>query len=332
EKEIVESAEWDSRINEILEKIKCLKKGSISQPNACGAGRETSTPIRARRSTEDIHELASNGNVFNRSSASTASNGGMRLPKLNLPRYNGDVTRYTSFWQSFESSIHNNDTISPVNKLNYLVNLLEGPAHRALAGLELTEENYQNAIETLKSRFGNKQMIITSHMQALLKLQNSPNDKVSQLRYIYDNINIHVRGLKSLGMSEEKYGSLLVPIIMSRMPREITLQVARKITEEVWPIREILEIVRKEIEAREISDSVESSEKRQEKTAPKPNCQQGTTRSFIAKQNNAIQCYFCGKNHVSSNCDEITDVRERKKILINSKRCFHCLKTGHIGK
>ncbi len=141
EKEIVESAEWDSRINEILEKIKCLKKGSISQPNACGAGRETSTPIRARRSTEDDHELASNGNVFNQSSASTASNGGMRLPKLNLPRYNGDVTRYTSFWQRFESSIYNNDTISPVNKLNYLVNLLGETLHRTLAGLELTEEN-----------------------------------------------------------------------------------------------------------------------------------------------------------------------------------------------
>ena len=94
-----------------------------------------------------------------------------------------------------------------------------------------------------------------------------------------------------------------------------------------------MDIVRKEIEAREISDSVESNDKRQEKnTNLRSNSQQGTTRSFVAKQTNVIQCYFCGRNHVSSNCDEIVDVQERKKILINSKRCFHCLKTGHISK
>ncbi len=46
-----------------------------------------------------------------------------------------------------------------------------------------------------------------------------------------------------MGMSPESYGSLLVPIIMSRMPREITLQVARKTTKDVWPIIEILEIL-----------------------------------------------------------------------------------------
>ncbi len=51
------------------------------------------------------------------------------------------------------------------------------------------------------------------------------------------------------------------------MPREITLQNARKITEEVWPIKEILEIVSKDIKAREISDDVESNERKQEKTA-----------------------------------------------------------------
>ena len=49
-------------------------------------------------------------------------------------------------------------------------------------------------------------------------------------------------------MSSANYGRLLVPILMARMPREITLHVARKTTEEIWPIKEILEIVRKEID------------------------------------------------------------------------------------
>ena len=103
--------------------------------------------------------------------------------------------------------------------------MLEGPAHRVVAGLELTEENYEHAIETLKLRFGKKQSIVSAHMQTLLKLQECPSEKVSQLRYIYDKINVHVRGLESLGMSQESYGGLLIPIIMQRMPNEITIQV-----------------------------------------------------------------------------------------------------------
>ena len=100
EKEIIESTEWDSRLNEILEKIKYVKNGSFAQPNASGVGRETSTPTRAHGSTGIAQDLPPNGNidnVLNRSGISTASNGGMRLPKLTLPRYNGDITRFSSF-------------------------------------------------------------------------------------------------------------------------------------------------------------------------------------------------------------------------------------------
>ena len=71
----------------------------------------------------------------------------------------------------------------------------------------------------MKSRFGKKQSIINAHMNSLLKLKEWPNDSVDQLRKIYDGINVHVRGLVSLGMPAESYGNLLIPIIMCRMPR-----------------------------------------------------------------------------------------------------------------
>jgi len=73
----------------------------------------------------------------------------VRLPKINLPIFNGDTTRFQSFWQSFKWSIDENTTISEVHKMNYLVSLLEGPAYKALQGFEMTEENYDLTKETL---------------------------------------------------------------------------------------------------------------------------------------------------------------------------------------
>ncbi len=59
--------------------------------------------------------------------------------------------------------------------MNYLISLLEGPAYRNVAGLDLTEGNHKNASETLQDRFGNKQKLISAHMQALMQLQECPN-------------------------------------------------------------------------------------------------------------------------------------------------------------
>ena len=269
-------------------------------------------------------------NDLNSSGISTGS-ASIRLPKITLPRFNGDIARFMAFWQSFENAIDKNEGIAAIDKLNYLVNLLEGPAYRAISGLELTGANYANAVQILKTRFGNKQQIISTHMQALLGLQNSPSATVKQLRFIYDNINIHVRGLDALGMSFSSYGSLLVPILMSKMPREVTLQVARKTTEEVWPIDEIMDIVRREIEAMELSDSIRPMEKKFERPS-RPKSPQGTTKSFLTKGEKTLSCVFCGQSHMSSSCETVQDVKDRKKVLLDSKRCFSCLKPGHVTK
>ena len=70
-------------------------------------------------------------------------------------------------------------------------------------------------------------------MDELIKLQPSHNDRPASLRYIYDRITVHVPGLASLRISTEQYGSLLIPVVMSKLPNEIQLEVARNSTEEI---------------------------------------------------------------------------------------------------
>ncbi len=86
-------------------------------------------------------------------------------------------------------------------------------------------------------------------------------------------------------MSTETYGSLLIPIILQKMPREVTIQLVRKATEEIWPIKEILEIILREIEAREMGISVAAVEKKLPKQTVKPKQPQFTAQSFLAKGN-----------------------------------------------
>ena len=91
--------------------------------------------------------------------------------KLILPKFKGDVTSYRSFWEIFESTVHNNMQLTIIDKFNYLVSLLEGAALCSIKELAITEENYPAALDVLHERFGNSQQIISAHMDELLKLQ-----------------------------------------------------------------------------------------------------------------------------------------------------------------
>ena len=76
------------------------------------------------------------------------------------------------FWESFEAAVHTNTHLMPVEKFNYLNSVVEGAAQEAIAGLSLTAANYEQAVTTLKKRFGNKQKIINKHtcMHAMLNI------------------------------------------------------------------------------------------------------------------------------------------------------------------
>ena len=90
-------------------------------------------------------------------------------------------------------------------------------------------------------------------MDEIIKLQPSHNDRPASLGYVFDQISVHVRGLASLEISTEQYGSLLIPVVMSKLPNEIRLQVAHTTTDEIWKIEELLQTIKKEVEARETS-------------------------------------------------------------------------------
>ena len=93
-------------------------------------------------------------------------------------------------------------------------------------------------------------------MEELVKIPCSANDRPQALRYIYDQITVHIRGLATLGIGSTQYGSLLIPIIMSKLPGEIRLRVARETKDDVWSLDDLMQVIQAEVEAREASEGV----------------------------------------------------------------------------
>ena len=110
-------------------------------------------------------------------------------PKLTLNKFEGDITTWTSFWDAYESAVHNNAALSDVDKFTYLKSLVGRSAKDAIEGLPLTVANYKEAVSILQKRFGNKQLIISRHMDILLSVEAvTVIQDVSALRRMYDKI------------------------------------------------------------------------------------------------------------------------------------------------
>lgn len=71
------------------------------------------------------------------------------LPKLQIPTFAGETSTWTSFWDHFAATIHNNPELPKIEKFKYLLSYLTGAARRAVECITLAEHNYDRIIAIL---------------------------------------------------------------------------------------------------------------------------------------------------------------------------------------
>ena len=153
----------------------------------------------------------------------------MKLPSLQVGEYNGSLLTWSLFWDKFDVAIHSRKDLSDIQKYTYLKSYLVGEAKNAILGVSYDKDNYEKAIEVLKSRFGNKQLRISAHMKELQNVQGVQNiGDVSGLRRMYDCLETNITSLKVLSVDVSTYGSLLISIIYERIPKDLQIKISLK--------------------------------------------------------------------------------------------------------
>ena len=115
----------------------------------------------------------------------------------------------------------------------------------SINGLSLSSSNYNEAVELLKQRYGNTQMLINAHMKKFVKLPVIKNNNdINDLRLLYDQIESSVGNLKSLNVDSSGYGTLLVSLINDKLPFHLRQCIAKKFDNEVWDLSEMLKILK----------------------------------------------------------------------------------------
>ncbi|KAH6930913.1 hypothetical protein HPB50_020820 [Hyalomma asiaticum] len=160
------------------------------------------------------NSLADGAQIRNVAPARTTAQVQIQLQKTRLPKLE---------LKKFDAAIHKNHELSDIDRFNYLKSLLSGEAKEAIAGLQAMAECYADAIEILEQRFGNPAALIRAHRpQGVIDLKPVTSAmNVRELRRLFNNLQVHMRGLKALGVGEDSYSTMLYHVLLRALPQEM---------------------------------------------------------------------------------------------------------------
>ncbi|KRZ82480.1 hypothetical protein T08_2000 [Trichinella sp. T8] len=142
----------------------------------------------------------------------------VRLPKLEIKKFNGEYHD----WQR-----HRSIQIELCRRLRN--SIIYDHAETAFRGLILNAVNYETALTILNEKYGNSQLLIEEHLKSLQNLPVITNQwDLKRLEKFVSDMEINIRGLETLKTPTVVYQAVLMPLILSRLPREISLEWKRQ--------------------------------------------------------------------------------------------------------
>ena len=231
-----------------------------------------------------------------------------KLPELQLRKFNGKPRKFQEFWDSFHASVYSNPILSDALKLEYLKAQCEGTAYQVVAGFELSDANYKTVVDILKGRFGQRQTILGSYIDALLSINTlGRHADIADVRKFYDIVEAHFRRLQALGVDRKSYSIILVNTIQKKLPEETKLILSRKMNESCCEndleLFDLLNYLRIEIEAREKCAPGKKEINKAKVGYP--------IAAALTTWSSKATCTFCKGAHNTSECHVVTDIRER---------------------
>ncbi|XP_029169628.1 uncharacterized protein LOC114939494 [Nylanderia fulva] len=238
-----------------------------------------------------------------------------RLPRIDLPKFNGIPSEWLSFKDLFTSLVLNNPTLGSVEKLQYLKTSLIGSAAHLLKNTTLTANNFQKAWEALISFYENKRLLVNAALHSLLSLKRMTKESSSEMEQLY---TMHC------------WDDFLVFVAVQRLDSESVRAWEQHLGSSKEPptwtqFTEFLFTRLHSLQAFEKSRGGKNPLQSQQQTIKTH--YQGRTKDSNA--NNINSCSICSAKHYTTSCPQYINktIQQRLAIVSKHKLCYNCL--GH---
>ncbi|XP_038131095.1 uncharacterized protein LOC119776626 [Cyprinodon tularosa] len=282
----------------------------------------------------------------------------LRLPPTDMIKFDGDPLQYWKFMRLFTAMV-DKESVSAEEKLTRLHQYTEGKARDAISHCLYNPNpslGFKEALERLKSRFGNPHSISQAWVEKVLNFKEIRDNM--QLRSFADQLRGCKDTLAAMKCEDELSGRRTLVEIISKLPSDLRAKWLNKnydIAKEgrLPKLDDVVSFVETEAEKR--SDPVFGgliSYKNQEKsnnfTSPtkalkKPRQNYHTNvkaaavqenKSTRTKQPSHLRCLKCSEHHFLNQCPSFRSltVPERLSFVKEKNLCQNCFMMGHSAQ
>lgn len=266
---------------------------------------------------------------------STTSSINTRLPKLDLPKFSGAISEWSSFYDLFLSSVHDNDRLQPVQKFQYLKSVLIDEPLALIRNLSLTDANYTSALTILTDRYNRKRLISSYHLKALLDLPALTSLSYEKVNSFYHPIKEHISALKSAQAPIDHWSQILAFILVNKFDKETRNKFERTLSQDELPELDNVFVFLDKFIISQQWQTVDQNQPEISHTAPKfrKPSRNLNMSTFVTTTVN-LTCPSCNQSHTLSQCSKFKQLspQERFNIVRSVKYCFNCLGTRHMLK
>ena len=176
-----------------------------------------------------------------------------RLQEVKIPYFEGDPKEWSSFYDMFTTLVHGNKHISKVEKMYRLKTTLRGDAAKHIQHLNITEYNYEVALEMLKVRYENRRLLFSTLVDKLLDQPNMNSDVAATIRQLLDTTNECLRSIEALGIEIEDAKPFVARIIIRKFDNEAMRQYEfnTKKTRQIQTLEDVLTFLEQMSQAQE---------------------------------------------------------------------------------
>ena len=303
---------------------------------------------------QNLANAANTGDGDNVSSSGAEAS--IRLPKLPLEEFHGQVDTFKDFEADQLTNVFHNKELNGAQKMAYLRRSVHGEAKAIIAGYALTLKDYHAAWNKLVDRFGRTERQKMRHIAGLLNMSAPKQGRgvqyVNQLYSVLNEVTLHVRGLETLLESDTlKAEDILIPLVISKYPDSIKHEYSKTFRNKQPVLSEVLDFLNEEIQRYEyisdfnqtmsLSEHAETIEKH-----TLPTIQKGTATMLQVKADSdssvaqgsvtykQFSCVYCRGPHENRRCPIFwaSSIVERRELVKRSRLCFRCLRQNHRQK
>ena len=254
-----------------------------------------------------------------------------KLPRLEVPSFDGDILKWKSFWDQFSVSIHDRSDLTAAEKMVYLQNALKDKtAKSTIEGLTKSGEHYEEAVKCLQSRYDRPRMVHQTHVRRIVEVSCLKEGTGKELRTLHDTVVQHLRVLKALGHEPSK--EFITSLLELELDSVTMFEWHRHSQEhnDVPDCDKLLEFIDLRAQAAEAT----VIEKKPRSTHPPPGNKAKPTPSLVASTKEAEgSCIACkGEKHPLYSCSKFKSMShdEMVDLLKLHGHCLNCLRHGHF--